>query len=249
MNKMRIAVGCCGLWLWLVAGQVWSARIPIIAVDVGHHAKAPGATSARGRSEFEFNRDLAEIVVQALDRAGFATRLIGERGDFSELTARTRAARGADLFLAIHHDSVQPQFLSTWTVEGVERRYSDRSSGFSLFVSHLNPQPERSLACASAIGAALRGQGFTVAKHHAEPIPGESKAWADEANGVYYFDNLVVLKTATMPALLIEAGVIVHRDEEVRLSQPATRQLIADAVTTGVMRCLSATRPVPPQSP
>ncbi len=39
------------------------------------------------------------------------------------------------------------------------------------------------------------------------------RPWADEANGVYFYDNLVVLKTSTVPAVLFEAGVIVHPDE------------------------------------
>ena len=37
--------------------------------------------------------------------------------------------------------------------------------------------------------------------------PGVGRPWADELNGVYYYDNLVVLKTATVPAVLFEAGV------------------------------------------
>src|SRR6516165_6274636 len=42
-------------------------------LDVGHTRTAPGATSARGVKEFEFNRQLAEAVREALVAKGFAT--------------------------------------------------------------------------------------------------------------------------------------------------------------------------------
>jgi len=58
------------------------------------------------------------------------TLLIGYDGFMSQLTARTAAARNADFFLAVHHDSVQPRFLETWEFDLVERPFSDRYSGF-----------------------------------------------------------------------------------------------------------------------
>jgi N-acetylmuramoyl-L-alanine amidase len=61
---------------------------------------------------------------------------------------------------------------------------------------------------------------------------------ADQANGVYYYDELVVLRTATQPAVLLEAGVIVNRDEETMLSRIDHQQRIGQAVTRGLIRCL-----------
>jgi N-acetylmuramoyl-L-alanine amidase len=139
---------------------------------------------------------------------------------------------------------VQPQYLETWTSGGVPHRFSDRFTGFSLFVSRANPGLSTSLACASALGAALRRAGFTPSLHHAEPIPGENRPFADRLNGVYYFDDLVVLKTATQPALLLEAGIIVNRTEEVMLQQPAVHTTIAAAIAAVLAMCLPA-QPVP----
>jgi N-acetylmuramoyl-L-alanine amidase len=223
-----------------LAGQAAAIEPPLVAVDVGHFTLAPGATSARGRSELEFNRALAALVAAALERRGVRARLIGYDGDMSVLSRRAAAAGGADLLLSIHHDSVQPHFLEEWTWEGERLRFSDRYAGFSLFVSRRNPALGASLACASAIGASLRGAGFAPSLYHAEPIPGESKPFADRANGVHYYDNLVVLHAATPPAVLFEAGVIVNRDEELRLADPARQSRMADAVADGVRSCLAA---------
>jgi N-acetylmuramoyl-L-alanine amidase len=215
---------------------------PLVAVDVGHYLAEPGAMSARGRPELEFNRDLAIELARALEARALGAQLIGADGDMGVLSRRTGAAREAQLFLSVHHDSVQPHYLEDWEHDGVVRRFSDRFSGFALFVSRRNPQFDTSLACASAIGARLRAAGFAPSLYHAEPIPGESKPFADRANGVHYYDNLVVLHSAAQPAVLLEAGVIVNRAEEQALLDPGTRALIAAAVAEGVRACLGAPR-------
>ena len=51
-------------------------------------------------------RDLAFELKAELERSGLRVQIIGERGDCAVLHHRTRDARGADLFVSIHHDSV-----------------------------------------------------------------------------------------------------------------------------------------------
>jgi N-acetylmuramoyl-L-alanine amidase len=226
----------------LLAVPAAAREPPLVALDVGHYAAEPGATSARGRPELEFNRELAALVRDGLEARGLRVLVIGADGGMAVLSRRTVAARGADLLVSVHHDSVQPHYLETWQHAGEARLFSDRFAGFSLFVSRRNPQLEASLACAAAIGAAMRGAGFAPSLYHAEPIPGESKPFADRANGVHYFDNLVVLHTATQPAVLLEAGVIVNRTEELALRDPGTQRRMAAAVADGVRSCLVSRR-------
>jgi len=211
-----------------------------VAVDVGHSLARPGAISARGMTEFEFNRGLALALQRALEAHGFKVSLIGAQGDMAELRGRTAAAAEADLFLSIHHDSVQSHYLEDWQPDGERRHFSDRFSGFSLFVSRLNPHLSTSLACASAIGTALRQAGFKPSPHHAELILGENRPFADAPNGVHYFDELVVLKTATQAAVLVEAGIIVNRADELLLREPVTHAKIAAAIAGAVRGCLAS---------
>jgi N-acetylmuramoyl-L-alanine amidase len=222
----------------LLAALAPTALAASIAVDVGHYLANPGVISARGIPEFDYNLRLARDVSEALRRAGHRTLLIGDDGLAENLGSRAPRAKGMDLFISVHHDSVQPRFLSSWESGSETFLYSDHFSGFSLFVSRLNSHTESSLKCASAIGAALRGAGFTPSRYHADPIVGENRPFADEANGVHYFDNLAVLKTASIPALLFEAGVIVNRDEELRMRDPAVRRKIAEAIVAGSSDCL-----------
>jgi N-acetylmuramoyl-L-alanine amidase len=69
-------------------------------------------------------------------------------------------------------------------------------------------------------------------------VLGENRSFADEENGVHYFDNLAVLKTASVPALLFEAGVIVHREEELRMRDPAVRARMAVGIVEAVASCV-----------
>lgn len=197
-------------------------------MDVGHHAAEPGVISASGRPEFEYNRDLAFDLKLQLEKQGLQTKMIGERGDYAVLHRRTQDASGADLFVSIHHDSVKESLLAR----------ADEFSGFSLFISRSNAKPAMSLACASAIGARLRAAGFAPSRYHADPATGAPRPFADEANGVHYYDNLAVARTAAMPSVLVEAGVIVNREEERRMRDPQVRGRIAAAVAEGARACL-----------
>lgn len=195
---------------------------------MGHHYGAPGVTSAGGVAEIEFNLALAFDVKRALEERSFRVRLIGERGDYAVLSERTRDAAGAALFVSIHHDGVQPQYMSV----------AERFAGFSLFVSRQNPQLDRSLACASAIGSEMRAAGFSPSRYHAEPVAGEDRPFADEENGVHFYDSLAVGRTAAMPSVLVEAGVIVNAAEEARLRDAGVRRRMARAIARGAKACL-----------
>ncbi len=219
------------------------APAEVIAVDVGHSLEHPGALSARGVPEFAFNSVLARDVAQTLSGGRVKTVLIGGNGDINHLENRTAqaSAAGAGFFLSIHHDSVKPEYLKPWMWNGAEHHYAaPMFSGFGLFVSRKNPHLQKSLRCASAIGFKLEEAGFHHSTYHADPAIGEGHQWADEQNGVYYYDDLIVLKTARQPAVLLEAGVIVNRDEEAALASRDVQERMAQAIHAGLRSCGAA---------
>jgi N-acetylmuramoyl-L-alanine amidase len=209
-----------------------------VAVDVGHTLAAVGAISARGRAEFDFNRVLAVRLNDALTERGVAVRPVNFDGRIASLRERPQQALGADFFIALHHDSVQAELLKTWDWNGTTQSYSDEHRGFSMFVSRESPDLETSLRCASSIGARLRRLGFTPATHHVNSLPGRERPYADADNAVHFYDNLVVLYRTTLPAVLFEAGVIKHRDEELALRDPERQARMADALASGIAACL-----------
>ena len=214
---------------------------PIVALDIGHTINHPGAYSARGVGEYYFNRKIVKALHESLKNSGKVDALIiNPEGKPISLKERPRnAARGnAVLFLAVHHDSVQPGYLKEWEVNGKTQLYSDRFRGFSIFFSRKNPKVAESLRFARLLGAAMVARGFSATLHHAEQIPGEARNLVDEDFGLYEFDDLVVLKTAAMPAVLLECGVIVNRNEEASLQTPEIRHRIADAAAEAIMQFL-----------
>jgi len=211
-----------------------AARPPLVALDVGHTLAAPGATSARGQSEFEFNRALAKHLSVALTARGLRVTIVNTDGTLGDLRVRPLRAAGADLFVSIHHDSVGEDELRRWRFGGRDLDYSDAWAGYSLFVSRLGPDLPRSLLCARTIGARLQRLGFVPTAKN-----GRRREWADRQLAVHYYDRLVVLYRTTVPALLIEAGVLKNRDEELLLRDPARRRRMADGIATGIAACLS----------
>ena len=169
--------------------------------------------------------------------AGFAGAA-GDNDGRAGLAERPLAAAGSDFFISIHHDSVQEKILESWQWQGNAQTYSDRYIGFSFFVSRQSPDLAKSLRCASTMGARLRRAGFVPATHHADSIAHRPRPYADVANAVHYYDNLVVLYRTTLPAVLFEAGIIKHRGEEMALRDPALQARMADELATGIAACL-----------
>ena len=207
--------------------SAFAAPAADVAVDVGHSLLNAGATSARGVAEFDLNRSLARDIAEQVQKRGRTVHLIGAEGTTEVLAERSAAARGDRLFVSIHHDSLPPAWLHR----------ADVFHGFSLFVSRRNPYPADSLACARQIGDRLLAAGYVPSRYHAIAVAGENRPFADEHRGIHYFDDLVVLRTATQPAVLVEAGVIVNAQEEAAITSAKGRHRLAAALAAGIAAC------------
>nr|WP_245313242.1 N-acetylmuramoyl-L-alanine amidase [Bradyrhizobium macuxiense] len=210
-----------------------------LVLDVGHTAESEGAMSARNVAEFVFNLRLARLIEEKLKTEGFTeTRLLVTEGKARpSLFKRVAAANGldADLLLSIHHDSVPNKLLEDWEFEGKKSHYSDRFSGYSVFVSHDNPDFKTSLSFAELIGKELKADGLHYAEQYTQPIMGRDQhPLLDKETGVYSYDELIVLRKARMPAVLLEAGSIINRDEELEMDSPERQNMIGSAVVAAV---------------
>jgi N-acetylmuramoyl-L-alanine amidase len=210
-----------------------------IALDVGHTAQSEGATSARNVAEFVFNLRLAQQIQAKLKADGFAgTRLLVTEGRARpSLVKRVVAANDlhADLFLSIHHDSVPNALLEDWEFEGRKSHFSDRFSGYSVFVSHDNPDFKASLAFAELLAKEMTAEGLQYARQYTEAIMGRYQhPLLNKETGIYSYDQLVVLRKTRMAAVLLEAGSIINRDEELKMDSAERRNIISSAVTSAV---------------
>src|SRR5215475_4573675 len=233
-----------------LAGACGRAAFRVI-IDVGHTEQAPGAISARGVPEFVFNLNLAKRIEQQLLAAGFrrSVLLITEGRSFKALVERVKRANalGADLFLSIHHDSVPDRFLEKWEYEGHQHGFSDRFHGHSIFISYDNRDLAGSLLFARLLGSQLRKRGLQYTPHYTERYMGNrQRLLVDAQEGVYRYDQLIVLRDTDMPAVLLEAGSIINREEELRMGSVERQALISAAVTDAVEAFCAARRPRTP---
>jgi N-acetylmuramoyl-L-alanine amidase len=210
-----------------------------VVIDVGHTATSPGADSSRGVPEYEFNLKLADVIVQSLHEAGFdkTVRLVTSGTRMASLFERAASANqlNADLFISIHHDSVPDNLKETWQYEGKKLSYSDLFSGYALFVSNDNADRAASLAFGHLLGQELQKHGLHYTPHYTLPLMGRyRRELIDEEAGVYRYDHLIVLHSAHMPAVLLEAGSIINRQEELELATPERRLMVAEAITAAV---------------
>ena len=206
-----------------------------IVVDVGHTAESGGARSARNVDEFLFNHRLARRIEQKLKANGFSeTKLLLTEGKARRSLVRRVAAANemqANLFLSIHHDSVPTKFLEEWEFEGKKSRFSDRFGGYSVFVSRKNPDFRTSLAFAELVAKEIKAFGLPYAEQYGQPIMGRHRhPLLNKETGVYSYDELVVLRKTRMPAVLLEAGSIINRDEELEMASPERRNIISSGV-------------------
>lgn len=215
----------------LALGGAAPARAAHVLVDAGHGPEHPGATGASGRPEYLYNQDLAAALARALAALGERTTRVEGIGADIPPDQRAAGAPDADFLVSIHHDSILARYL--------EAGRQTEFAGYSIFVSRRNPHPARSLRCARRIGERLRAAGERSSHYHAEPVEGENHPFVDRRLGIHRYDGLAVLRTAPMPAVLVEAGVIVNPAEEARLGEPETVARLARAIARGVHACLA----------
>jgi N-acetylmuramoyl-L-alanine amidase len=210
-----------------------------LVLDVGHTAASEGANSARNAPEFNFNLRLARRIEERLKAEGYPdTRLLVTEGKARpSLVRRVDAANDlhANLFLSIHHDSVPNKLLEDWEFEGKKSHFSDRFSGYSVWVSRDNPDFKTSLSFAEMVAKEMKAQGLQYAHQYTQAIMGKYQhPLLNKETGVYSYDQLVVLRKTRMPAVLLEAGSIINRDEELKMDSSERRDIVSGAVAAAV---------------
>jgi N-acetylmuramoyl-L-alanine amidase len=247
---VHLAVAFVAVVSYLLCAPAWASTAPVgdpacqraqfrVVLDVGHTVEVPGAISARGVPEYEFNLNLGNRIERTMIEAGFERTVLLVTAGAAIPSLHQRVARAnalhADLFVSIHHDSVPEAFLKMWEHAGNQLRFSDRFRGHSIFVSYENRDFAGSLLFARLLGRQLQARGLQYTPHYTRPDMGpRRRALLDADVGVYRFDRLIVLRSTEMPAVLLEAASIIHREEELVAASPGRQALVSAAVTEAV---------------
>ena len=144
----------------------------------------------------------------------------------------------ADFFISIHHDSVNEskQLKDTNLCQGKGgRRIVDdfrkkHHFGFNIFI---NKDAEsgiykKSLSMAGLLARSLKKLGRIPSDYHQFPDDDcKSCSPIDADLGIWHHD-LALLRSARMPALLLEVGVIVDPEDEKTVSDPKFRNKLGE---------------------
>jgi N-acetylmuramoyl-L-alanine amidase len=94
------------------------------------------------------------------------------------------------------------------------------------------------------LGKQLKDRGLQYARQYTQPIMGRHRRkLVDPDVGVYRYDQLIVLRGTQMPAVLLEAGSIINREEELQMNSAERLDLISASLTTAVEMFCDRRRP------
>jgi N-acetylmuramoyl-L-alanine amidase len=210
----------------------------IVAIDIGHSKSKYGATSSRGIGEYWFNKSIGVMLQEKLNKTRITKAVLinndGQRLSLSQRVAKINSSH-ANILVSIHHDSVQQKYLKKWTYENRNLNYCDLFSGHSIFVSRKNVYFNNSYRIAKIIGNFFLEHEIRPTLHHAEAIQGESRELLSQQLGIYDADFLVLSKSQ-MPAVLIECGIILNREDEQKLKDNEYQNKITDILCDSIVK-------------
>lgn len=218
-----------------------SARFRI-GIDVGHSIRRPGAVSARGRPEYEFNYDMAQSLLAASwSHSVLECQVLEDRDEDMDFPARAQRAvlKQCGLVVSLHHNSMERCHLEEWVWEGRKLYRSRVCSGFSSYTSRRNKYFGRSLAFARSVGAELVNAGFTPDVRARDANKEGVPLVVDTHCGLFEFSSLAILSMVPMPCVLIECGVIVNDEDEPVLMSSEYQEAFSLGILAGVGKVVS----------
>lgn len=217
----------------------------VIVIDPGHGGIDPGALSPSKTKEkdvvFAFALELKKELEQ---NARYVVRMTRTEDRFMTLTDRVAFTRkaGADLFIAIHADTVRGKTANGTTLYTL----SDTASDEEAAALALKENKTDIIA-----GIDLAAEEGAVADVLIELVQRESKNHAnlfsrralEELKGVTTMTGkplrsagFMVLKSPDVPSVLIELGYLSSKDDEQKLKTPSWRNKMAAALVKAVNR-------------
>ena len=221
-----------------------SGRDIIIAIDAGHGGVDPGASGKRGTREKDIVLAVAKLLAARINQEPGMKAVLTRDGDyFISLQERTRRARKAkaDLFVSIHADAIANPDVSGSSVYVLSERgasseaarwlaesenAADLKGGISL--DDKDPVLKGVLLdlsqTASISASMVAAENVLKSLHRVGEV---RKPRVQQA-------GFIVLKSPDIPSMLVETAFISNREDERKLTQPAHRAKLANAIFDGI---------------
>ncbi len=217
-------------------------RQKIIVLDPGHGGQDPGAISKSGNYEKHLTLKMAKEAKTLLEKAGYKVVLTRDKDIYITLRGRIQKAHkaNADLFISIHADSAANSSARGLSVYTISERASDVEAAalaerenkadiiFGMDLGDYQPEVGNIL-----IDLAKRDTMEKSAKY-ATALVKEMKKNVKLVPNAHRFAGFVVLKSPTIPSVLMEMGYLSNRTEERNLQKQSYRKKLAEAMVKAV---------------
>jgi N-acetylmuramoyl-L-alanine amidase len=221
-----------------------TGRDLVIAVDAGHGGQDPGALGRSGTREKDVTLAIARKLAAAIDREdGMRAVLIRDGDYFVSLAERTRKARklGADMFISIHADSVLKRDVSGASVYVLSLRGASDEAARWLAESENAADLRGGVplveddVLASVLLDVTQKEAISDSVEAADNVLASlASVGAVHGNRRVRHAGFVVLKSPSIPSMLVETGFISNVGDERRLRDSSHQQNIADAIRAGI---------------
>jgi N-acetylmuramoyl-L-alanine amidase len=230
-----------------------SGRDIVIAVDAGHGGVDPGASGRRGTREKDVVLEIAKALAERIDAEPGMKAVLTRDGDyFITLQERSKRARRAkaDLFVSIHADAIANPDVSGSSVYVLSDRGASSEAARWL--------AERENAADLKGGVKLDDKDPVLANvlMDLSQTASISASMVAADNILKSLDRIgevrkprvqqagfVVLKSPDVPSMLVETAFISNREDERKLTTPAHRVKLANAIFAGIEQYFQGNAP------
>ena len=221
-----------------------SGRDIVVAIDAGHGGVDPGASGRRGTREKDVVLAIAKALAARINEEPGMKAVLTRDGDYfislRERNLRARRAK-ADLFVSIHADAIANPDVSGSSVYVLSDRGASSEAARWL--------AERENAADLMGGIKLDDKDETLANVLLDlsQTASISASMVAADNVLKALDRIgevrkprvqqagfVVLKSPDIPSMLVETAFISNREDERKLSLPAHRARLANAIFSGI---------------
>jgi len=221
-----------------------SGRDIIIAVDAGHGGVDPGASGRRGTREKDVVLEVAKALAARIDQEPGMKAVLTRDGDyFISLQERTKRARKAkaDLFVSIHADSIADPDVSGSSVYVLSDRGATSEAARWLAERENSADlkggiklDDKDAALASVLLDLSQTASISASMVAADNVLKSLDRIGEVRKPRVQQAGFVVLKSPAIPSMLVETAFISNREDERKLSQPAHRGKLANAIFSGI---------------
>ena len=219
----------------------------VVAISAGHGGEDPGAIGVNHLQEQKVVLAIAREIQSVLEQTpGYRPVMIRDGDYYVNLRKRTSIAHdnSADLFIAIHADAFSSSRAEGATVYALSqrgatseqaRRLAEKENGADLIGGvgsvSLNDKDEvlasvlLDLSMTASIASSLEVGDRIISS--LDNVTNMRRSNVEQA-------AFVVLKSADIPSLLIEAGYVTNPSDARNLNSPAHQKKFAQAVVNGI---------------